>query len=39
MAWILRPFIGSPELPFSWFRERESNFFLGVMESLRQLFG
>jgi len=38
MAWILRPFIGTPDLPFALFRDRESNFFLGVMESLRQLF-
>jgi hypothetical protein len=39
MAWILRPFIGSPELPFALFRDRESNFFVGVMESVFQLFG
>ncbi len=39
MAWILRPFIGSPDLPFALFRDRESNFFLGVMESVFQLFG
>ncbi len=38
MAWILRPFIGSPDLPFTLFRDRESNFFLGVLESIRQLF-
>ena len=25
MAWILRPFIGAPDLPFEWFREREAN--------------
>ncbi len=39
MAWILRPFIGTPDLPFTLFRDRESNFFLGVTESIRQLFG
>lgn len=39
MAWILRPFIGSPDLPVTLFRDRESNFFLGVAESIRQLFG
>jgi len=38
MAWILRPFVGSPDLPFTLFRDRESNFFLGVLESIRQLF-
>ncbi|MGQ0553193.1 MAG: hypothetical protein ACT4PU_08225 [Planctomycetota bacterium] len=27
MAWILRPFIGSPHLPFAWFRPRWLNFF------------
>lgn len=34
MAWILRPFIGQPDRPFSWFRPRESNFF----EALWHLF-
>ena len=38
MGWILRPFIGSPDLPFSLLRERESNFFFSVLEALRQLF-
>ena len=38
MGWVLRPFIGSPQMPFEWFRDRESNFFLGVMEAVRQLF-
>ena len=37
MSWVLRPFIGNPNMPFEWFRERESNFFeaiLGVIQSL-----
>jgi hypothetical protein len=38
MAWILRPFIGSPELPFELFRARDSNFFEAVGLALRQLF-
>jgi hypothetical protein len=38
MGWVLRPFIGTPELPFTWFRERESNFLEGVFTALRQLF-
>ena len=38
MGWLLRPFLGSPDLPFSWFRAREDNFFLGVMRALRHLF-
>jgi hypothetical protein len=39
MGWLLRPFLGSPSLPFSWFRAREDNFFVGVMSALRALFG
>jgi hypothetical protein len=30
MGWILRPFIGSPNQEFTWFRERDSNFFQAV---------
>ena len=30
MGWVLRPFIGSPNLPFEWFRNRHSNFFEAV---------
>ena len=33
MGWVLRPFIGSPDVPFEWFRERESNFFESVWRS------
>lgn len=39
MGWVLRPFIGSPELPFEWFREREGNFFLSVIKHLQDLLG
>ena len=35
MAWILRPFLGAPGLPFQLFRGRESNVFRGVAEALR----
>lgn len=38
MSWVLRPFIGSPNLPFEWFRVRESNFFIAVARSLMSLF-
>jgi hypothetical protein len=38
MGWILRPFIGAPSEPFRWFRERDSNFFVVVWESLQRLF-
>ena len=32
MGWVLRPFIGSPDLPFEWFRNRHSNFFEAVFK-------
>jgi hypothetical protein len=38
MGWVLRPFVGSPDLPFSWFRDRESNFFEAVSKALTALF-
>jgi hypothetical protein len=38
MSWVLRPFIGDPEQPFSWFRPRESNFFAAVVQAIRHLF-
>ncbi len=38
MGWILRPFIGSPHLPFSMFRERESNFFLAFFRAFAAMF-
>ncbi len=39
MGWLLRPFIGSPDLPFSWFRAREGNFFLSIVTHLSNLVG
>ena len=39
MSWVLRPFIGSPDMEFTWFRERQSNFFLDVIRSIGELFG
>lgn len=39
MAWILRPFIGTPGQEFAWFRERGSNFFVSVWTQLQNLFG
>jgi len=35
LAWVLRPFVGSPAAPFSLFREREGNFYESVYEALR----
>lgn len=39
MAWVLRPFIGSPDKPFEWFRPRGGNFFETVWMHLGKLFG
>jgi len=39
MGWILRPFIGNPDLDFELFRDRYSNFFAEVPRLLGQLFG
>jgi hypothetical protein len=38
MGWVLRPFIGSPKLPFQWFRPRESNFFEAVAGAFWNMF-
>lgn len=38
MAWVLRPFIGDPRLPFVWFRPRQSNFFEAVFYTVLSLF-
>lgn len=38
MGWILRPFIGKPDLEFEWFRVRESNIFMDVIKAIEQLF-
>lgn len=38
MGWVLRPFIGSPEMEFSWLRARDSNFFQAVFNTLFNLF-
>jgi hypothetical protein len=40
MGWVLRPFIGNPDLPFTWFRHhRESNVFGALADLLRDLSG
>lgn len=38
MSWVLRPFVGSPDMPFTWFRARESNFFEAVWRAATSLF-
>jgi len=35
LAWNLRPFVGSKVLPFELFREKEGNFYLAVIQSVR----
>jgi hypothetical protein len=37
MGWVLRPFVGNPNLPFTWLRPRESNFFQAVFRTLQYL--
>ena len=37
MGWLLRPFIGSPDLPFAWFRQREGNFFQSLFWQIHNL--
>jgi hypothetical protein len=39
MGWVLRPFIGNPDSPFTWFRERDGSFFAAVAGSLSRLLG
>tara|TARA_R110002111_G_scaffold107548_1_gene165965 strand:- start:518 stop:1330 length:813 start_codon:yes stop_codon:yes gene_type:complete len=39
MSWVLRPFIGTPDMAFTWLRNRDGNFFLSVLESIGKLFG
>jgi hypothetical protein len=38
MAWVLRPFIGNPAMPFTWFRPPSSNFFEAVVHAAQHLF-
>lgn len=39
MAWVLRPFIGMPGQPFEVFRERQSNIFVNVLQTIGDLLG
>lgn len=38
MGWVLRPFLGDPSQPFTWFRPRASNFFEAVWQHFINLF-
>lgn len=37
MAWLLRPFMGQPGVPFSFFRAQESNFYINLAQTLGKL--
>jgi hypothetical protein len=37
MGWVLRPFIGSPTTPFTFFRERDGSFFEAVATQVERL--
>ena len=38
MGWVLRPFIGSPNMEFQLLRRRESNFFESIFNVLQSVF-
>lgn len=38
MSWLLRPFLGAPDQPFSLFRPREDNWLIGVLRTIADLF-
>ncbi len=38
LAWNLRPFVGSRDMPFELFRHREGNFYIAVIHSIGQVF-
>jgi len=38
MGWVLRPLIGAPGTPFSWFRPVHSNFFEAIAQQILNLF-
>lgn len=38
MGWVLRPFLGDPGQPFSWFRARHANVFVDLWGTLVNLF-
>ena len=38
LAWNLRPFVGSRDMPFELFRAREGNFYIAVIQSAANIF-
>ncbi len=39
LGWVLRPFIGNPDMAFTWFRSRDSNIFLALVDIISRLLG
>lgn len=39
MAWVMRPFIGAPGEPFTWFRPTDSHIFEALLRVVRGLIG
>lgn len=39
LGWTLRPFVGTPDRPFSLFREIESNFYIQVVKIIGKVLG
>lgn len=39
MGWVLRPFIGAPDMAFTWFRAREANIFIDLGQTLARMLG
>ncbi|HKO34315.1 MAG TPA: hypothetical protein VJY85_11265 [Candidatus Limnocylindria bacterium] len=39
LAWTLRPFFGSPDEPFQWFRNLDGTFYEDVARTIAQFFG
>ncbi|MBD2485752.1 actin-binding WH2 domain-containing protein [Planktothrix sp. FACHB-1365] len=39
LGWTLRPFFGSPGMPFQLLRDRESNFYVSLLNSIGSLLG
>jgi hypothetical protein len=37
MGWIMRPFIGAPDAPVTFFRSREGSFFQAVIDKISDL--
>ncbi len=39
LGWTLRPFFGTPDLPFELIRELKGNFYLNIIEALMEILG